>query len=93
MKIKKSHTFAHMDKQFQTAAEAVNHFAANVWPHLFRKERTTKNKEYGRAYLIIADAKSGSVSPKRAAWLLETYGGGSYQVGTTFNYTGSEIRA
>lgn len=82
-----------MDKQFSNAAEAVNHFAAHVWPGLFPKERTTKNKDYGRAYLIISAARDGCVSQRRAAWLLETYGGGAYQVGNTFEFIGSEIRA
>lgn len=68
----------------KTAAQAVCHFMEHGFKALWPKQRKMSNPEYAWALKIIQDARSGSVSEKRAKALLEKYGGEQYRVTTSF---------
>jgi hypothetical protein len=67
-----------------TASEAVLHFEQHYFQDAFKGSSNAGTKDYFRAYHIIQSAKAGTVSDKRAKWLLETYGGGRYKCSTVF---------
>ena len=67
-----------------TASEAVLHFEQHYFQKAFKGSSNAGTKDYFRAYQIIQSAKAGTVSDKRAKWLLETYGGGRYKCSTVF---------
>jgi hypothetical protein len=67
-----------------TAAEAVLHFSEHHFTETFKGDTKAGSKSYFRAYHIIQAAKAGTVSDKRARWLLETYGRGHYKCSSLF---------
>ena len=68
----------------KSASEAVLHFEQNHFHDAFKDNAKNGTKDYFRAYHIIQSAKIGTVSDKRAKWLLETYGGGRYKCSSVF---------
>lgn len=74
-----------MEFKQATAQECASDFIANVWPLLFKGGRGSKNREWARVRAFVNKARSGEASPEYIAKYLAEFGGGRYEIETTFS--------
>lgn len=73
-----------MEFKTATAQACAADFVANVWPHLFKGERGTKNRKWARVRAFVKKVEKGEASPEYIAKYLAEFGGGRYRIGMTF---------
>lgn len=72
-----------MELKTYTVQECAADFVENVWPHLFKGSRGSKNREWAKVRAFVIDVKAGRNRQGRTIDFLKEYGGGRYEIGVT----------